>query len=120
MGNNGQLPGKKSQNQGVNIIARKKNRSYSVRRETYPHFRYYKRSGHPALIVGEHSPKEYKYRKVMHSSKDGKRNNERVYPNPDKRDKEPMYIAKRVRHDEKNAFEAHALSWKYPNKDKKM
>ena len=46
-------------------------------KEKYPHFRYYKKSKHPALITGEHSKEEYKYRKVMHSEKDGKRNNEK-------------------------------------------
>ncbi len=40
----------------------------------YPHFRHYKKSGHPALIVGEQKREgekdEYKFRKVMHSEKD--------------------------------------------------
>ena len=82
----------------------------------YPHFRYYKKSKHPALIIGEQPVEEYRYRKVMHSEKDGRHYNERVYPNPDKRDKEPMYIANRVRHDKKNNFEKIPLSWKYPKK----
>lgn len=79
----------------------------------YPHFRYYKKSKHPALITGEHSPEEYKYRKVMHGEKDGNRTNERVYPNPDKMDSRPMYIGKRVRHDKKMNFEDYPLPWKY-------
>lgn len=85
-------------------------------KETYPHFRYYKKSRHPALITAEHSSSEYKYRKVMHSEKDGKRTNERVYPNPDPKDKKPMYIGKRVRHDKKRNFEDRPLPWKYPKK----
>jgi hypothetical protein len=93
--------------------AEKKTEKYD---ETYPHFRYYKKSGHPVLIVSEHSSEEYNYRKVMHSEKDGKRTNERVFPNPDLRDKEAMYIGKRVRHDEKRCFESQPLPWKYPNK----
>ena len=47
----------------------------------YPHFRYYKKSKHPALIVGEQKGlkqtaqgvkevDEYKYRKVMHGEKE--------------------------------------------------
>ena len=52
----------------------------------------------------------------MHSSKDGKRTNEKVFPNPDPRDKEPMYIGKRVRHDKKKYFEREPLPWKYPKK----
>lgn len=79
----------------------------------YPHFRYYKKSKHPALITGEHSNEEYKYRKVMHSEKDGNRTNEKVYPTPDKRDSRPMYIGKRVRHDKKINFEDYPLPWKY-------
>ena len=88
-------------------------------KKIYPHFRYYKKSGHPALITAEHSKDEYKYRKVMHSEKDGRHFNEKVYPNPDPRDRNPMYIAKRVRHDRKTAFESQALPWKYPRKKKK-
>lgn len=82
----------------------------------YPHFRYYRKSGHPALIVGEHDADEYRYRKVMHNAKDGNRTNEIVYPNPDPRDSEPMYIGKRVRHDKQKNFEDKPLPWKYPSK----
>lgn len=82
----------------------------------YPHFRYYKKSGHPALIVGEQPIDEYRYRKVMHGEKDGKRTNETVFPNPDPTDKEPMHIGKRVRHDKMENFEARPLPWKYPKK----
>lgn len=55
----------------------------------------------------------------MHSERDGRHINEKVYPNPNRSDKRPMYIAKRVRHDKKNHFEANSLPWKYPNKKKK-
>ncbi len=85
----------------------------------YPHFRYYKPSKHPALVVDEHSTEEYKYRKVMHSEKDGKRTNEKVHPNPNPKDKKPMYIGKRIRHDKKVKFEDFILPWKYPGKKKK-
>lgn len=86
-------------------------------KERYPHFRKYKRSGHPALIIGEYplNRKEYIYRKVMHNTHDGRHLNERVYPNPDPTDKEPMYIAKRKRHDLKTNFSR----WKYPWRYKK-
>ena len=94
----------------------------------YPHFRYYKKSKHPALIVGEqkgkkqdkygkmHDIEEYKYRKVMHDDRDGRHLNETIYPNPEPRDFEPMHIAKRVRHDDKRNFAPKPLSWKYPKK----
>ena len=82
----------------------------------YPHFRYYRKSGHPALIVGEQDIDEYKYRKVMHSEKDGKRNNDIIEPNPDINDTQPMYIGRRVRHDKKKNFESKPLPWKYPKK----
>ena len=93
-----------------------RNRKTKTQGEQFPHFRYYKKSRHPALITAEHSKEEYKYRKVMHSERDGKRTNEKVYPNPDPRDKEPMYIGKRVRHDRKEHFEDHPLPWRYPKK----
>lgn len=94
----------------------------------YPHFRYYKKSKHPALIVGEQKGKktdkqgnereteEYRYRKVMHGDKEGGRTNETVTPNPNPNDPEPMRIAKRVRHDDKENFDPQPLPWKYPKK----
>ena len=82
----------------------------------FPHFRYYKKSKHPALIISERSIDEYNFRKVMHSAKDGKRNNEKVFPNPNPKDKKPMYIGKRIRHDKKNRFENYILPWKYGKK----
>ena len=84
-------------------------------KEKYPHFRKYIKSQHPAMIVGEYSFFEYKYRKVTHSEKDGRHLNEKVYPNPNPKDKRPMYIGKRVRHDNKENFS----KWKYPWKYKK-
>ena len=82
------------------------------KKENYPYFRKYIKSGHPALIVGEHSNTEYNYRKVMHSERDGRHLNEKVYPNPNKSDERPMYIAKRVRHDKKGYF-TKKYPWKY-------
>lgn len=82
------------------------------KKENFPHFRRYKKNNHPALIVGEHNEKEYKFRKVTHSEKDGKHLNEKVFPNPDKTDPKPMFINKRIRHDKKNAFDK-ILPWKY-------
>ena len=82
----------------------------------YPHFRYYNKSHHPALIVGEKTVNEYRYRKVMHSSKEGGRNNEMVFPNPNPKDAEAMYISKRIRHDKMSAFENKPLPWKYKGK----
>lgn len=83
----------------------------------FPHFRYYRKSGHPTLIVGEqvndNLDEEYRYRKVMHGDRDGRHLNEMVYPNPDPKDPDPMYIAKRVRHDLKDNFENTPLPWKY-------
>lgn len=98
----------------MRTIAHKKKKSSRLieKKETYPHFRKYTKSGHPALIVGEHSENEYQYRKVMHSDRDGRHLNEKIYPNPNKSDKKPMYIAKRVRHDEKRYFPK-KYPWKY-------
>lgn len=99
-------------------------------KEEYPHFRKYKKSNHPALIVGEQKGKkidnqgreyetdEYKYRKVMHNEKDGNSPNEKVEPNPNPKDQRPMYIGKRVRHDEKKNF-GKKYPWKYPTKKNK-
>lgn len=85
-------------------------------KETYPHFRHYTKSNHPALIVNEHSENEYKYRKVTHSEKESGRPNEKVEPNPNPTDKKPMYIGKRIRHDKKKNFSKWKYPWRYPKK----
>lgn len=111
--------------QSVQGQAKPKNKSVKpksspkAKKEDYPHFRRYRKSGHPTLIVDEHSDDEYKYRKVMHSERDGRHLNEKIEPNPNPTDPEPMYIAKRERHDKKKHFEKR-LPWEYPKKkDKK-
>lgn len=101
--------------------ARKKKKYGNSKRveAPYPHFRYFKKSQHPALIVGEQKTEqkeEYRYRKVMHGDRDGRHLNEVVYPNPDPKDPEPMHIARRVRHEEKKHFNDTPLPWKYPKK----
>lgn len=83
----------------------------------YPHFRNYKKSGHPALIEGEYSESEYSYRKVMHGQRDGRHLNDEVTPNPKTGDPDPMYIGRRVRHDDKKYF-GNPLPWEYPKKKK--
>lgn len=81
--------------------------------DKYPHFRKYLKSGHPALITGEYSDIEYDYRKVTHSEREGRHLNEKVFPNPNLNDKEPMYITKRTRHDKKKNFSSWIYPWKY-------
>ncbi len=83
---------------------------------TYPHFRKFLKSNHPALIVSERSDVEYNYRKVTHSERENGKLNEKVFPNPNPRDKEPMYIGKRVRYDNKKYFSTWSYPWKYPKK----
>ena len=100
-------------------MLKKKSFGKKPKKETYPHFRYYKLSKHPTLVVGEQNGSkgdEYRYRKVMHGDRDGRHLNEMVYPNPNSKDKDPMYIGKRVRHDLKTKFEKNPLPWKYPKK----
>ena len=81
-------------------------------KQKFPHFRKYKKSGHPAMITGEYSSKEWNYRKVMHSEKEGKHLNEKIFPNPNPIDPKPMHVAKRVRHDNKNNFSKWKYNWK--------
>ncbi len=105
-----------------NIGDKKQNQSKKQERveAPYPHFRKYLKSKHPALILGERrndkNEEEYQYRKVMHGEKDGRHNNEKVYPNPKPGDKEPMYIGKRKRYDLKKFFSLKPYKWKYPKK----
>ena len=86
--------------------------------QQYPHFRKYLKSGHPAMITGEYSVDEWSYRKVMHGQKDGWRNNDMITPNPNPFDREPMYVGRRKRHDNKNNFSNWRYNWKIKNKKK--
>lgn len=80
--------------------------------QKYPHFRKYKKANHPAMITGEYSEKEWNYRKVMHGDRDGRHLNDKIEPNPNPLDPDPMYVAKRVRHDDKNNFSKWRYKWK--------
>lgn len=93
-----------------------RNKKTQIKNEEYPHFRHYAPANHPALIVGENGKDEYRYRKVTHSERDGRHLNEKVEPNPNRKDKKPMYIGKRVRHDQKKHFSKWKYPWKYPKK----
>ncbi len=100
-------------------MAEKKNATSKRIEAPFPHFRHYRKSGHPALIVGEQSINnidEYRYRKVTHSARDGRHLNEKIFPNPNPKDSSPMYIGKSIRHDDKNNFNNTPLPWKYPKK----
>lgn len=85
-----------------------------TKEETYPHFRHYKKSGHPALITGAEN-EDYNFRRVTSSEYSGHHKNEKVYPNPDTRRDTPMYIVKQRQKDKKKFFS----KWKYPWKYKK-
>jgi hypothetical protein len=100
-------------------------RSYAIQNNKhvkvpYPHFRNYKVSKHPALILDEFRDKEdkerYHYRDVTHEAKHENSKNEIVKPNPNPKDKNPMYIQKRVRNDVIYNFDNYPLKWKYPKK----
>ena len=80
--------------------------------QIYPHFRKYKKSQHPAMITSEYSQNEWNYKKVMHGIKDGKHLNEKIFPNPNPLDSNPMYVTKRIRHDNKNNFSNWRYKWK--------
>lgn len=86
--------------------------------QSYPHFRRYYKSKHPAMITGEHSESEWNYRKTMHGERDGRHLNEIISPNPNPLDPNPMYVAKRVRHDNKDNFSKWRYNWKIRNKKK--
>ena len=84
--------------------------------EKFPHFRHYKKSGHPALILSEESDDKYKFRRVTSSEYSGHHRNECVEPNPDKRRKTPMYIVKQRQSDYKKNFSTWKYPWKFPEK----
>lgn len=95
-------------------IIRRKLEEQEKQEEEYPHFRYYKKSRHPALVVSERTQDEYNYRKVSHSSS-GLHRSEEVKPNPNPKDEEPMYIELKVRYDRKKYF-GKRYPWKYKPK----
>ena len=57
----------------------------------HKHFRIYYKSGHPAYIVGETKDSFY-FHRVTSSPKSGHHSNWKIYQNPDKRRKTPMFI----------------------------
>ena len=87
----------------------------SAQKEKFPHFRRYKKSGHPALILDEEKD-NYLFRRVTSSEKSGHHKNEKVFPNPDKRRTTPMYIVKNRQIDKKKFFSKQKYPWKYPSK----
>lgn len=84
-------------------------------KEEFPHFRRYKKSGHPALITGEVED-NYNFRRVTSSEFSGHHRNEKVFPNPDKRKTTAMYIVKQRQTDKKIFFSKKKYPWKYPSK----
>ena len=95
----------------------KKYRS-KVHKETYPHFRHYKKSGHPAMILEEIDSSTYRFRRVTSSEFSGHHRNEKVDPNPDKRRSTPMYIVKQRQKDLKKNFSEWKYPWVYPKNKK--
>ena len=85
-------------------------------KEKFPHFRNYKKSGHPALILSNDGDDKYKFRRVTSSEFSGHHRNEKIEPNPDKRRTTPMYIVKQRQSDFKKHFSTWKYSWKYPKK----
>ncbi len=83
------------------------------KKEKFPHFRRYFKSKHPALIIGEDND-NYHFRRVTSSEFSGHHRNEKVFPNPDKRKKTPMYIVKQHQKDKKIFFSKKKYPWKYP------
>ena len=55
----------------------KQYRKNEKKAETFPHFRPYKKSGHPALILGEEKD-DYRFRRVTSSEKSGHHRNEKI------------------------------------------
>ena len=100
-------------------MKKKKKKSKRFVEAPFPHFRYYKKSKHPALILGEtkEDKNRYLFRKVSHSSNVArKRGYEVVTPNPDPSDPNPMIIERRKRVDSKDNFERVPKPWVYRKK----
>ena len=95
---------------------KKPSRRAEKAKDNYPHFRHYKKSGHPALILSEETEEKYKFRRVTSSEFSGHHRNERIEPNPDKRRKTPMYIVKQRQSDYKKNFSTWKYPWEFPKK----
>lgn len=108
----------------------KKKKSASVKRKPkkrevfvdapYPHFRFYRKSGHPALILKEvNEGKDYLFRRTSHEDSVARKSGYEVLEkNPNPNDPKPMFIERRKRRDRKIAFYRIPLNWKY-KKEKK-
>lgn len=100
---------------GVSISTKKK-RAPPVK-ETYPHFRKYFKSNHPALITKDCGD-DYEFRRVTSAEFSGHHKNEKVFPNPDQSRKTPMYIVKAKQKDNKKRFSLWKYPWSYEKKKK--
>ena len=100
------------------MVNKNKKSSTNTRKtkEIFPHFRHYKKSGHPALILSEDTKDKYKFRRVTSSEYSGHHRNECINPNPDSRRKTPMYIVKQRQSDYKKNFSSWKYPWKFPKK----
>jgi hypothetical protein len=108
---------KKTADKAVRKTAKRPAANKPDKGEKFPHFRWYRKSAHPALVVGERIvTDEYDFKKVTSSEYEGRHLNDKIIPNPDKSKETPMYIVKRVRHDKKKNFSKDKLPWKYPKK----
>ncbi len=83
----------------------------------FPHFRMYRKSKHPAMIVGDATINKdkdgYLYKKTSHSTGLTKRGFDVLSPNPDPKDDRPMFVEKRKRKDYKFKF-GPKLPWRKP------
>ena len=83
-------------------------------KEEFPHFRYYIKSKHPALITNESiDKKQYEFHGITSYPYDGKHRNIKVIPNPDTTKKSAMYIKRRKKYDDKKMFK-NKYEWKVP------
>ena len=69
------------------------------------HFRIYFKSNHPAYIVDEEGNK-FIFHRVTSQEKSGTHRKWKIFPNPDKRKKSPMYIVHQQQKDKKEYFSA--------------
>ena len=67
------------------------------------HFRFYFKSNHPAYIIGEKG-EYFIFHRVTSSPKSGHHTNLKIFPNPDKTKKTPMFIVKTPQMDKKKRF----------------
>lgn len=80
------------------------------------HFRKYRKSNHPSLIVGDDG-REYDFIGLTHSPRSGGRKCHELSRNPDPKDVRKSYLRRELRSDSHRSFKKPLSGWRLASED---